>query len=111
MFWVVTVKELWMLYLFAVIFGFAFGSFVALESPMTAELFGMRSHGAIFGAVASGYPIGCTIGPVLMGRIFDVTGSYSQAFLVCAGVAIIGLILTLPLRPIGREGGNKLALD
>ena len=106
--WVLVAKELWMLCLFAAIFGFAYGNLVALESPTTAELFGTRAHGAILGAVAAGFPIGGTIGPVLTGKIFDVTGSYQLAFLVCTAVAIAGLILTLLLRPISRQAGEEL---
>ena len=44
-------KELWMFYLFAVLFGLSWGGGAALHSPITAELFGLRSHGAILGIV------------------------------------------------------------
>lgn len=107
--WIAVVKDVWMFYLFAVIFGFAYGSMISVESPMTAELFGIREHGVILGAVSAGLPLGGTIGPVLTGGIFDITKSYTPAFLVCAAIALIGLILTLLIRPIGKEAGRKLA--
>jgi len=107
--WLLVTKELWMLYLFAAIFGYAYGNLVALESPTTAELFGTRSHGAILGAVAAGFPIGGTIGPILTGKIYDMTGSYNQAFLVCIAIAFIGLILTLLLRPVSRQTEVEIA--
>jgi len=45
--WLRMAGELWMFYLFAVVYGFAHGGFFVLVSPMTAELFGTRAHGVI----------------------------------------------------------------
>jgi MFS family permease len=100
LFWLVPAAEVWMLYLFAVVFGFAHGGMGASESPLVAGLFGLSSHGLIFGVVGLGFTIGAAIGPFLAGHFFDVTGSYQAAFLVCAAMSIIGLILTLFLTPM-----------
>ena len=105
--WVVAAKELWMLYLFAVVFGFAYGGQVPLSSPMVAELFGLRSHGAILGAIIFSATIGGAIGPLLAGHIFDITGSYHLAFLVCVALNVIGLIVISLLTPTSREGGKS----
>jgi len=35
---------------------------------------------------------GGAVGPLLTGYIFDVTGSYQMAFLLCAVVSFIGII-------------------
>ena len=43
--------------------------------------------------------LGGTIGPVIAGTIFDQTKSYSMAFLLLTGMAVLGLILTSQLRP------------
>ena len=99
-FWLQVAGELWMLYLFAVVYGFAHGGLFTLMSPWVAELFGLSSHGAIFGAVAFGGTIGGAFGPVIFGRIFDVTGSYQLAFLLSAVISIIAIIFALFLRPI-----------
>jgi MFS family permease len=101
--WLQSARELWMLYLFAAIYGFAHGGFFALLSPLVAELFGLSSHGAIFGTVYFIGTIGGAIGPLLAGRIFDVTGNYQLAFLISAVVSGIALILTLLLRSVGKE--------
>jgi len=103
LFWLQSARELWMLYLFAAIYGFAHGGFFTLLSPMVAELFGLSSHGIIFGTVFFSGTVGGAIGPPLAGRIFDVTGSYQLAFLICAVVSGIALTLALLLRPVGKE--------
>ncbi len=105
--WLQFARELWMFYLFAAVYGFGQGGFFALLSPAVAELFGMRSQGAILGAVIFGYTIGGAIGPLLAGRIFDITSSYRLAFLINTVLSIVGLILALLLRPISKERRNK----
>lgn len=111
LFWLIGARELWTLYLFAAVFGFGQGGGSALWSPLVAELFGLTSHGVILGAIYFGHTIGATIGPVLAGYIFDVTGSYYIAFLICAVLCAAGLVLTLFLKPIDREKERSPILD
>ncbi len=101
--WLQLAKEVWMLYLFAAIFGFAYGGKSTLLSPMVAELFGLSSLGVILGVIEFTLAIGGAIGPALAGHIFDITGSYQLAFLVCVAASIVGLILALLFRPTTRE--------
>ena len=98
-----TANQTWMLLLFAAIYGFAHGGFFTVMSPAIAELFGTVSHGAIFGVVLFSGMIGGAIGPLLTGRVFDVTGSYHTAFIFLIGAAIAGLILITFLRPLAPE--------
>lgn len=94
------VKEEWMLYLFIVALGFAVGGIAASESPITAWLFGLGSHGLIYGVVHVGFTVGAAAGPYLTGYLFDLTGSYQLGFFIAAGFGVIGLFLTLTLKPI-----------
>ncbi len=99
--WLQLAKGLWMLYLFAVIYGFAHGGFFAVMSPLVAELFGTMSHGANFGMVLFLGQCGGAIGPVITGRIFDVTHSYQLAFLILIVASVGSLILsTIQIRPV-----------
>jgi MFS family permease len=102
--WLVLANQMWMLYLIAILLGFAVGGMAASESPIVARLFGLSSHGLIFGIVGFGHLIGGAVGPVVTGYIFDLTLSYQMAFLVCAASGVIGLILTALLRPTERLG-------
>ena len=101
--WLQVSKELWMLYVFAVVYALGHGGFYTLISPMVAELFGISSHGVLFGIVAFGGTVGGAIGPILAGHIFDIIHSYQLAFFILVGFAIAGLILTSLLRPIVTE--------
>jgi MFS family permease len=97
--WLQLAKELWMLYLFALVYGFAHGGFFTVISPIVAEYFGLRSHGILFGIVACAGTVGGAVGPILAGHVFDTTGEYSLAFWVCTVVSILGLGLISSLRP------------
>ena len=94
-----------LLFVFAPIYGIAHGGFFAIASPSVAHYFGMRSHGTIFGFVLFFGTLGGTVGPLLSGRIFDVTGSYDIAFMILIGFAIFGLLLTAALRPVKPVDG------
>ena len=98
--WLLISQQLWQLYLFSAVYGFAHGGFFALISPLIAELFGTRSHGTLFGITTFFGMTGGAIGPLVAGRIFDVTGSYHLAFLLIIGFSATGLILSLMLKPI-----------
>ncbi len=99
LFWLLAAGDLWAFYLFAVIFGFAYGGLAAMESPIVAELFGLSSHGVIMGVASFGYTVGGAVGPLVAGSIFDIFNSYQLAFLICAVVAVLGIILAWRLKP------------
>ncbi|MFC1913048.1 MFS transporter [Chloroflexota bacterium] len=99
-------KDLWMFYLFAVVFGLAYGGWSALISVIVAELFGLASLGMILGAVIFGATIGDAAAPAVAGWIFDSTGSYQLAFLICAALSLIAVVLALLLKPITNKQVN-----
>jgi len=102
--WLQLASVVWMFYLFAAIFGFAFGGLLVSFPLITAERFGLTSHGAIFGITSFSATMGGALGAVLAGRIFDITGSYQLGFLICAAVSAIGFILAFFSRPTHKMG-------
>ena len=102
-FWLLVAGETWMLYLFAMVYGIAHGGFFTAISPIVAELFGIGSHGVLFGIVAFSLTVGGAIGTVLAGHIFDIARSYHLVFLILAGIGIAGLFLTVFLKPVIRK--------
>ena len=94
-----------MLFLFAVIYGFAHGGLFTIMSPTVAELFGTASHGLLFGIVLFSGTLGGALGPLMAGHIFDLTGSYHLVFLILTAMALVGFILITTLRPPARNTG------
>jgi MFS family permease len=101
--WLALAMDTWMLYLFAVVFGFAHAGTEASTSPLIAKLFGLRSHSSIFGVIGLGFCIGSALAPLVTGYIFDLSNSYQVAFFICAGIGIIGLVLTILLKPMPQN--------
>ena len=92
--------------LFAVValYGFGHGGLFTVVSPTVAEYFGTRTHGAIYGGIYLFGTIGGAAGPIMAGRVFDLTGSYEYAFstLALMGAGALLLMASLPPPPPAR---------
>jgi MFS family permease len=98
LFWLIIINSIVPFYIFAAIFGFGLGGMSASQSLVVASLFGIKSHGIIFGILNNGFSIGATITPFLAGYIFDVTRAYYPAFFISGSIGCVGLILTIWLK-------------
>lgn len=96
--YLVSVSTSWMMYLFVVFFGFAYGGSVPQMPRMVSELFGLPSMGAIMGVSMLITTLGPALGPVLGGAIYDRTGSYTPAFVTGAIAISAALILIFLLK-------------
>jgi MFS family permease len=88
------------LYLYAALFGIAFGARGPIVSAMSADAYRGRHYGTIYGVVNLGNGLGAALGPWLSGALHDVTGSYRLAFVVAlGGVALACCSLWLAAGP------------
>ncbi len=101
--WLQTANILWQLYIFACIYGFAHGSFFTIVSPIVAELFGTDSHGALFGMIVFFGTTGGSIGPFIVGYLFDISGSYTLPFQLILLTSVLGLGILLLLKPVKKN--------
>jgi MFS transporter, OFA family, oxalate/formate antiporter len=105
-FWLQAAGSLWMLYIFAVFYGFGYGSMIAMLTLAPARLFGLSSLGTLVGVLTCIYTLGGGVGPVLSGYIYDISGSYRQAFVIFIALAAAGLVFSLFLKqPVKKERG------
>lgn len=93
----------WMLYVFAPVYGFAHGGSFAIVSPLVAELFGIRSHASNLGLLFFIGMTGGALGPIITGRIYDVSHSYQYAFVIMLAAAIAALVLSASLKPFRAD--------
>ncbi|GAG35386.1 unnamed protein product, partial [marine sediment metagenome] len=73
----------WLLYAYAVCFGYGAGLFGATVFAGAADLFHGKHYGTIAGLLLAGMGLGGAIGPWLGGYLYDTSGSYDTAFTVC----------------------------
>ena len=101
-------NELWMIYMSVAVFSLGSAGTSTISSPMAAHLFGLRSHGAIYGVITLSYTIGAAVGPTLAGGIFDITNSYQLAWIVGGIFTVVGIIAaSLLKRPRSLEATNN----
>ena len=89
----------WLLYVYAISFGYGGGLFSPSVVAGAADLFHGRHFGAIAGFLQTGMGIGGAIGPWLGGYIYDITGTYTNAFIftmVCFSSAFLAFLIAAP---------------
>ncbi len=89
-------NSLWLLYLSAVTFGFAYGGGVVVFPPLVADFFGRAHAGSIVGRIFATAGTMAAIGPYAAQVLRDALGNYRWAFLL-SGIAN-GLALLLATR-------------
>jgi len=98
LYWLVPIATVLLFFLFAIVYSFGIGGGTAMESTITAELFGLKAHGLILGVISFGFTVGAAIGPVVTGYLFDLTGNYQIAFIVAGSFGVIGFMLTVLIK-------------
>jgi MFS family permease len=105
--WLQIADRLWMLFLFAGVYGMAHGGFFTAISPIVAEFFGIASHGVLFGIVVCFGTTGGALGPLVAGYLFDISDSYRSTFWMIAIMSLVSLGLLLSLKPIGQADAHR----
>ena len=106
--WLLWSRELWMFYIFALIFGIAWGGMGPAMAAIVGETFGLGRIGAVLGVLELGFSVGAGIGPVAGGLIFDLRQSYSLSFLVGVVVMLAATVLVVFVR---RETAEQKPAD
>lgn len=78
--------------------GLGLGGEADVTPYLLTRYFGLKSFSTLYGFTWTAYAFAGALGPVVMGRVFDVTGSYETLLGVLAGVTLVagGLALGLP---------------
>lgn len=99
--WLLVAKDLWELYLFAIVYGFGWGALAVLRFAVTAEAFGLSSVGLIMGTLGFSESLSASLSSYLGGFVFDLSGSYNIAFMICIAISSLGILLSWKLKPSG----------
>jgi MFS family permease len=92
--YLILVRNVWMLYVFVVVFSVGYGGKAMALPGLVGDVFGTKSLGMIMGLLATAYGMGGFIGPLLGGWIFAQTHSYVMAFIAGAAFYIASIILS-----------------
>lgn len=80
---------------FAILFGIGFGGRNPLTTSIRGDYFGRRNFGKIMGVSQVPMNVLLLIAPIFAGVMFDIQGTYNNAFLILAGLSLLGGTLFL----------------
>ena len=105
-------NSFWMVALFAVSHGMAWGIRGPLMQAMRADYFGRASFAKVMGFSSTIIMVGTVGGPVIAGVMADHFGNYTAGFTVLSGFAVVGsvffLLATRPEPPSAARHRMKL---
>ena len=82
------------LYLYALVFGFGYGSVAPMMPILAADRFGRHVMGSVYGLLTFLIGIGGAAGPLLGGMIYDALGSYTYVWqLNMVTLAFVALVI------------------
>lgn len=92
-----------------IIAGYAAGTKIQLCGYLTARYAGMKHYGTIFGLMTSAISMSSFVGPLLAGKLRDMSGSYAPFLILGAVVSLIsgGLILSLGNYPVWKKSAES----
>lgn len=91
------------IYIFAVIFGIGLGGDYMIIPLMAGDLFGIGTLGRTMGIILVADGVAESLFPMLLGALYDLTGSYSLGFSILIGVALTGALIVSFLPKKVRE--------
>jgi MFS family permease len=83
----------WVLFAAIVLFGATIGNVLMLQPLVIAERFGVRDYPRIFSRTQLVAVIGTAGGPLLLGALYDVFGSYEVPYAAAAACSLTGAII------------------
>jgi predicted MFS family arabinose efflux permease len=79
----------------AALIGFGMGGEADVTPYLLTRYFGLRMFSTLYGLTWTAYAIAGATGPVLMGKVFDLTNSYSSLLMILSGVTVAAAVLML----------------
>ena len=101
----------WMLYCFVAIYGFCHGVRAVAVFGIVGRLFAGQALGELTGIVlACGSFVGA-LGPIVAGRVFDVSGTYSMTFVAVGLMLVLSALVPIALRIEGSKNERTQSQD
>ena len=92
-------KTVTVLYIYALVYGFGYGSVAPMLPILAADRFGRHVLGSVYGMLTFFNGIGGSIGPIIGGAIYDHFGSYVYVWQANIAILIVVALLLLTLKP------------
>ena len=78
--------------------GLCYGTIFTLMPAATADFYGIKNLGVNYGFVFTGFGVAGVFGPLLGGKIRDMTGTYATSYTISAIMLLVGAALAFTTR-------------
>jgi predicted MFS family arabinose efflux permease len=85
-------ESTWLIFVAIILFGATIGNILMLQPLLIAERFGVRDYPRIFSRTQLWAVIGTAGGPLLLGAVYDLSGSYRVPYTIAAGCSLAGAV-------------------
>ena len=83
----------------AVIVALCYGGGFGTMPSFAADYFGPKYAGFVYGTMLTAWGAGGILGPILIARVKDLTGGYTQAMLIIAVILLLSAVIPFFVRP------------
>jgi hypothetical protein len=77
---------------------------------MLKRYFGLRSFSTLYGLIYSVFAVAGATAPLLLGHVYDISGSYTGVLSILSGITMIVALSMLALPPYRRDDGDASTL-
>jgi MFS family permease len=94
---------------FVPIYGMSIAAPLMLLPLLTAESLGIKRYGLLSGLGGLAQTFGAMVGPIVAGRIFDLTSGYTLAYELCIALMIVGAAISYSCRSYASERNQMIS--
>lgn len=92
---------------FALLMGIGAGFPIGLYTPYLGDLFGRANVGSLFGILTMGHALIGGCGPLLWGKVFEISGSYNLTCIVSVGCYAIAILAASLIKPTATKAHQQ----
>jgi MFS family permease len=93
----------------AALIGIGAGGEAAITPYLLTRYYGLRAFSTLYGVTWTFYAAAAAIGPVILGRTFDSTGSYTSLLIILAAALALAAVMNLLLPRYSESAATDLA--
>ena len=86
-----------------ILIGICFGTFMGVFPGFCTDQFGQKNNTVNYGIMWIGFCLAGIVGPTILTKVHNATGTYTLAFVISLCIAVAGLVLTFVYRAVAKK--------
>jgi MFS family permease len=81
-----------------ILIGFCYGTLLSVFPALTADQYGLKNYGGNYGILYLSWGLSGVLAPLMSDYIYDTTGKFIIAYMICAGMLAVVIVATYLLK-------------